>query len=82
MNLIYNSTLINAGRKGQPVTVGDVVTTSDGESVRVTHFRPPHKPSSSGKVCVKYTSQEVKGYESEYYVSVIGAEWVARDDRN
>jgi hypothetical protein len=71
MKLVYKAT-------GKEVKIGDVVTTSKGEKCIVTYFRPPHKPSSSGKVTVKF---EGDTFGMEYYVSVIGAEWVEREDR-
>ena len=71
MRLVYT-------KSGEEVKVGDVVETSRGEKCTVKYFRPPHKPSSSGKVTV-----QLEGHEhcSEYYVSVIGAEWIEREDR-
>ena len=66
MKLVYEGTT-------REVKVGDEVTLGDGETVTVTYFRPPHKPSSSGKVSVDGNR--------EYYVSVIGAEWIEREDR-
>ena len=71
MRLVYKAT-------GKEVKVGDVVTTSKGEKCEVTYFRPPHKPSSSGKVTVQF---EGSNSSMEYYVSVIGAEWIEREDR-
>jgi hypothetical protein len=62
------------------VREGDLVTLRDGEHVRVTYFRPPHKPSSSGKVCVE-PAHGPAGYSTEYYVGVIGATWIDREDR-
>ncbi len=72
MNLIYPAT-------GKTVQIGDIVTLRDGIKATVEHFRKPHKPASEGKVSVK-----VKGaaFSHEYYVGVIGAEWVDREDRN
>jgi hypothetical protein len=70
MKLIYKAT-------GAEVKVGDVVKI-DGEKCEVTYFRPPYKPSSSGKVLVKF---ENRNCNMEYYTSVIGAEWVEREDR-
>lgn len=71
MKLIYEST-------GEQVRVGDEVTLDDGCTVTVTHFREPHKPSSSGKVCVMDRGTDS---QREYYVSVIGARWINREDR-
>jgi hypothetical protein len=77
--LIYNSDETNANRKGQEVKVGDQVKTSRGENVTVEFFRFPHKPSSQGKISVK---GEFDTFASEFYVSVIGAEWIDRNDRD
>ena len=63
---------------GKEVKVGDIITMSDGEKCEVTYFKPPHKPSSSGKVLVKF---ENRNCNMEYYVGVIGAEWIEREDR-
>lgn len=71
MKLVYKET-------GKEVKIGDNVTLSDGENVRVTFFRPPHKPSSSGKVSVR---RENSSFDSEYYISVIVTEWIEREDR-
>ncbi len=72
MRFIYKST-------GTEVKVGDNLDIGrDGEveAVRVTFFREPHKPDSSGKVCVN------DGHgDAEYYVGVIGAEWIEREDQ-
>ena len=68
MRLVYEST-------GKPVQVGDKVTL-DGELLIVDYFRPPHKPNSEGKVTLVGKSKF--GYE--FYVSVIGAKWMDRDD--
>lgn len=62
------------------VREGDIVTLRDGERVRVTYFRPPHKASSSGKVCVE-PAEGPAGCAMEYYVGVIGATWIEREDR-
>jgi len=71
MRLVYED-------NGKEVEVGDVRETSGGDTVEVTYFRKPHKPSSSGKISVRH---QLDGWTSEYYVSVIGAEWVEREDR-
>lgn len=56
----------------QPVKVGDPVVVS-GVATTVDDFPKPHKPNSEGKVTL--------GTGATYYVSVIGAEWVDREDR-
>jgi hypothetical protein len=68
MKLVYAST-------GFPVKVGDVVRRG-GETYRVAYFRPPHKPASSGHVTV-----ECNGQQQEFYVNIIGAVWIEREDR-
>ena len=65
MKLVYTTTQA-------PVQVGDEVLIN-GYPARVEHFRPPHKPESSGKVSLSNGA--------EFYVSVIGAEWIEREDR-
>ena len=72
MRLVYKAT-------GKEVKVGDVVETSRGEQCTVKYFVKPYKPSSEGKVTVQFG--EDKFNCMEYYVSVIGAEWIEREDR-
>lgn len=72
MKLIYIKT-------GELVKEGDKVQAGDGETLTVEYFRPPHKPSSSGKVSVSDSRGE--SYQHEYYVSVIGAKWIEREDQ-
>lgn len=71
MKLVYKSTR-------QEVKIGDRITLSNGDEVTVTFFREPHKSSSSGKVSVE---QDAIRWTNEYYVGVIGAEWIEREDR-
>lgn len=71
MILIYKAT-------GTEVKVGDQIITNNGQWVRVTYFRPPHKPSSEGKISIETLDRKS---EREFYVSVIGAEWIEREDR-
>jgi len=71
MKLVYKDT-------NNEVKVGDSVILFDGTVGKVTYFRPPHKSSSSGKVSIRMDGDS---FDSEYYVSVIGAEWVEREDR-
>lgn len=71
MRLVYKAT-------GKEVKVGDIATMRDGNQCEVKYFRPPHKSSSSGKVTVKEVGCSC---DMEYYVSVIGAEWIEREDR-
>ena len=72
MRLVYKE-------NGNEVKVGDVVKLSDGKECIVRYFAPPHKPSSSGKITVQVEKGEFDCME--YYVSVIGAEWIEREDR-
>jgi hypothetical protein len=70
MKLVYKKT-------GNEVKVGDEVLTTRGDQVTVKYFDKPHKPSSAGKVYVELEN----GMGMEYYVTVIGAEWIEREDR-
>ena len=75
MRLVYTD---NPTRE---VKIGDeikAVRGGLGEVFIVESFSKPHKPSSSGKVSVI-----VDGHcgSCEYFVSVLGAEWVDRDDQ-
>lgn len=71
MRLVYKAT-------GKEVKVGDIATTFRGKKCEVKYFREPHKPSSEGKITVQ---EEGCSFCSEYYVGVIGAEWIEREDR-
>lgn len=72
MRLIYTETR-------EPVKVGDFVWLSNsGKPATVLRFDKPHKPSSSGKVIVKDSDDRT----SEYYVGVIGAKWIEREDQH
>lgn len=71
MRLVYETT-------GEEVKVGDIVTTFRGKKCEVKYFAPPHKPSSEGKITVQ---EEGCTFCSEYYVGVIGAKWIEREDR-
>lgn len=70
MRLVYEDT-------GEEVQVGDRILV-DGGLAKVDFFRPPHKPSSSGKVSVLHDGDDMS---VEYYVGVIGAKWIEREDR-
>ena len=71
MRLVYEND------RDREVRVGDVVKVG-GVDVKVSYFRPPHKPASSGKICVK----DDRGFEQEFYVGVIDAVWIEREDRS
>lgn len=64
-------------RLGKMLSNGDTVKTFRGEYLRLTGGRAPHKPSSEGKVWVQEPGRTMA---SEYYASIIGAEWIVLDD--
>jgi len=69
MRLVYES-------NGEEVKVGDKVEIFRGDPVTVVSFREPHKPGSSGKIIVQDLD-----HQNEFYVGVIGAKWIEREDR-
>lgn len=73
MRLVYTATQ-------KPVQIGDTVTLRDNQRFTVDHFAKPHKPDSEGKVALKPYGWSTSSC-SEYFVSVIGAEWIEREDR-
>jgi hypothetical protein len=72
MRLVYE-------KNGKEVKVGDTVHLDSG-AYTVWYFDKPHKPASSGKVFIRPISNE-NGFSHEYYVGVIGAVWIEREDR-
>jgi hypothetical protein len=61
------------------VKVGDSVYL-DGQPWTVEFFRPPRSAASEGRVSLGH--DDLDGTMTrEYYVSVIGAEWIEREDR-
>ena len=70
MKLIYKFS-------GEEVTVGDEVYV-DEIKYNIIDITPPHKPSSSGKVLLKESIDQL--LTCEYYVDVIKAEWIERED--
>jgi hypothetical protein len=70
MRLVYKDSI-------REVQIGDLVALRDGDA-EIQHFRPPHKSNSIGKVSVSYLN---KDWTQEFYTSVIGAEWIDREDR-
>lgn len=74
MRLVYEQLDVD----GDPIEVslGDRVVI-DGEQVEVVDFEKPHKPTASGKVRIMHDDGE---YDT-YYVGVIGAEWIEREDQ-
>lgn len=69
MRLVYSDTK-------KEVKVGDILH-RNGRKFEVEHIRKPHKPASSGYVTVLVNDSAPR----EFYVSVIGAEWIEREDR-
>ena len=68
MRLVYEET-------GKDVYIGDDVKDQPGWTVE--YFREPHKPASSGKVTITDGTDHC-----EYYVFIIGAKWIEREDRS
>lgn len=84
MKLIYTN-------DGEEVQIGDMVDIH-GIKHQIVDLTPPHKPSASGYVYVKkladLTSSNSDSFSrifssegDRYYVGVIGAEWIDREDR-
>jgi len=72
MKLIYTGTK-------KEVKVGDKVVIRSGdemEAVMVKRITKPHKPSSTGRVLVAGDLNSM-----EFFPTVIGAEWIEREDR-
>lgn len=69
MRLVYQ-------QSRRAVKIGDRIELNNGP-VTVDYFVKPHKPASEGRVSVK-TEQ---GGLCEYYVSIIGARWIEREDQ-
>lgn len=76
MRLVYEAT-------GEEVKVGSRCKSASNYDYEVEYFKPPHKPSSEGKISVRLVDPLTgyKGSISEFYVSVIGAKWIEREDR-
>jgi hypothetical protein len=70
MKLVYKE-------NGQEVKVGDPCTFNGEPDATVEYFEKPHKHSSGGKVTIKWG---IQGSRGEYFVGVIGAEWIERED--
>lgn len=70
MRLVYR-------KNGKAVEVGDKVKIRDDE-YEVTYFREPHSSNSSGKITVRGEGDE---FSNEYYVGIVGAVWVEREDQ-
>ena len=66
------------------VATGELVKRGDTAQLRngphtVGHFAPPHKANSEGKVAMHAGADDLHG--REYFVRVIGAKWVGREDQ-
>lgn len=57
----------------QPVVVGTVMKDTNGEAHVITGGRPPHKPSSSGRIW--YQLQAHPDASGEFYPNVFDMEW-------
>ena len=72
MKLIYKET-------GEEVKIGDrVPVDTENKTATVTSMEPPHKPSSVGFVTLK---EDGTDFSLEFYVPVIDATWIEREDR-
>jgi hypothetical protein len=56
---------------GEPARIGTQYETGKGETVELMGGRPPHKPSSTGRVFV----EAFDGHSHGYFPSVIGMKW-------
>jgi hypothetical protein len=75
MKLVYTDDFC-FHKAGDLVKEGDVINLESIGRCKVDYFAKPHKPSSSGKVTVK------SGHGThEFYVGVIHAEWIEREDQ-
>ena len=70
MRLVYEDS-------GDEVQVNDVIDIR-GDRYQIHYFDEPHKPSSQGKVTLHRMDGD--SFLHEYYVSVIGAKWIERED--
>lgn len=58
---------------GMEVSIGQRIPTFRGELVEIIDFRPPHKPSSTGRVHVKFADGSIR----EFFPSVVGCSIVS-----
>lgn len=70
MRLVYIGT-------DRPVLIGDMVTLN-GNLHEITHIPQPRSAASEGKLCVEPPGSNGS---REFYVSVVGAQWIEREDR-
>ena len=71
MRLVYQKT-------HEPVKIGDEVELQGEGRYRVRAIIKPHKPASTGRVYV--VDENESG--CEFFPSVIGAEWIEREDHD
>ena len=62
---------------GEPVRMGDVFWDSDGVEWHVVGGRPPHKPSSTGRIYMREGS--MSGRFGDFFPHVFGCEWLRKD---
>jgi hypothetical protein len=72
MKLVYEGTQV-------PVQVGDTVHVRN-KPYYVAGIVEPHKPSSTGRV--QCCSMDDRKVFTEWFPSVIGAEWIEREDQD
>lgn len=63
--------------EGCDVSLGQIFYTFRGEEVELTGGRPPHKPSSTGRI---YVEPFGGGPTSEYFPSVCNLKWIRREE--
>ena len=71
MSIQMKSKLIK--EDGSEVSIGERVYTFRGGLVEITDFQAPHKPSSTGRVYVKYAD----GSTREFFPDVVGCKIVS-----
>ena len=72
MRLVYKNSK-------EEVKIGDkVLTETQNKYATVTYFAKPHKSASAGFVTLKENNSDLS---MEFYVGVIDAEWIEREDR-
>jgi hypothetical protein len=68
---VGNWTLVDEA--GEPAVLYSVVRTHKGKWITLRGGKPPHKPSSTGRI---YATKAGKSYTLELFPTVIGYEWV------
>jgi len=64
---------------GEPINLGDTVTTFRNERAELVWLDPPHKPDASGRVIVRFEG-DPEDRTQRFYCSVIGAHFVRVTD--